>query len=173
MKFEIRSMTSEDLVSVLELRNLEEVRRMSTDDRALTMEEHRAWFYTVEAKRYVLTFNEDLVGVVNVRQVEPNTYEWSFYLDIRRKIPHLGKLLLSSALVRIAMELPGSAILIGKVRAENVKSCKLHLSLGFQILEVTPSQLKYYRILNSHDAFKRIEDRPVLLREGLSPSSSC
>ena len=135
-RYALRPMTEADLPQVLAWRNSERVRQCMFTDRAITWEEHRAWWERTHASSSAShrIFEQDgmPVGVVNFTEVDrvSGTCEWGFYVGPadapRGSGTRMGVLALDHAFGPL-----GVRKVCARVLGANAVSHAYHRKLGF------------------------------------------
>lgn len=131
----VRPMEERDLERVLSWRNHPDVRRWMYTTHEIGVEEHRRWFEGCcdDPHRHLLVYESDgaSLGFVNLKQLGgEDVAEWGFYLG--PGAPKGSGRGLGVAALDHAFDTLGLQKVRGHALAENERSIRFHLRLGFQ-----------------------------------------
>ena len=130
----LRPMITNDLESVLRLRNHSEIRRYMFTQHEISMEEHQSWFdrasQNANIELLVLEISDASCGFVQFKKTNyPGVVEWGFY--VAPDAPKgTGKKLGLAALAH-AYKKEGLHKVCGQALQWNQPSIEFHKSLGF------------------------------------------
>ena len=130
----LRPMAASDLERVRAWRNHADVRRHMLSTHVISAAEHRGWFEQCsrDERRHLLIFETrgNPRGFVSFAQVDGGIADWGFYAAPDG--PRGSGAILGMAAIRHAFEELGLHKLCGQALAENERSIRLHLRLGFR-----------------------------------------
>jgi L-amino acid N-acyltransferase YncA len=133
MNYSFRPASSDDMAAILSFRNHPEVVKWTRSQDLVSEENHQSWFYSDKANKFCLLIEGTLVGFIYFSQKkEGHTgFEWSFFSDQKHPTNGIGRIILSIALYEFRSKWPNEDTLWADVHTENLKSRRLHESLGF------------------------------------------
>lgn len=147
MKTLFRRMNSLDLDMVLDWRNHPEVMKMSGNKEIITIDDHKEWFFKRDGHRFVFEIDDEPIGVVTLKPLAAQSFEWSFYLNLSSKPSRgTGKLMLSLALFYFRRQFTAMG-LKGRVKNWNEASLKLHKDLGFSLSETNEDETEFWKVI--------------------------
>lgn len=130
----LRSMTADDLESVLALRNHAEIRRYMLTQHEISAEEHRSWFdrasKNMKVELLVWKIDARCCGFVQFKESQyRGVADWGFY--VAPDAPKGSGRKLGLAALTHAFKKDGLYKICGQALCWNVPSIEFHKSLGF------------------------------------------
>ncbi len=131
----MRTMTRDDLKSVLAWRNHPDVRRYMYTQHEISRAEHTDWFARAaeDPQRHLLIFelNDAPMGFVNLHQIAPGAIaDWGFYLT--PDAPKGTGQKLGNCALNHAFQVLNLHKVCGQAIEYNDRSVRFHLRMGFQ-----------------------------------------
>lgn len=134
----LRELESDDLESILSIRNHEDVRQCMFNTDIISLEQHKNWYqkYLLDDNKIVLVAlndNNDICGVININflATDKSIVDWGFY--VKPNSPKgCGTQMLSLGLNKIFNEYLVDRV-FGQVMDFNKKSINIHQKLGFKL----------------------------------------
>jgi UDP-4-amino-4,6-dideoxy-N-acetyl-beta-L-altrosamine N-acetyltransferase len=132
----LEPISSEDLHTVLQWRNKEQIRKNMYNEDLITFEQHIKWFQGLQQnpgkKTYVFYFKDVPLGVVNFTiDFSNRKCEWGFYIG-EDNIPKGTGSLMGYTAMNFAFQQLNLRKITGEVFDFNKKSQAYHENLGFQ-----------------------------------------
>lgn len=134
----VRNINSKDIDDLYYWRIDQDVQDSSIDEMEPTREAHTFWFNTCNIDaNYIVEVNENKIGTFSFREEQPhNKLIWAFHLNPEYKGRRYKGLQYSKILCKEALKIGFKKLnankIVGEVLSNNIKSVKLHLSLGFK-----------------------------------------
>lgn len=135
-KCKLRPLREEDLRTVLEWRNSEQIRENMYTTHIISWEEHWAWFQKIndqsKKNHMVFTYENLPLGVINVSSIDEinNRCHWGFYIG-EEAAPRGSGMAMGYLGLQYIFEELGIRKLYGEVLGFNEASIKYHKKLGF------------------------------------------
>lgn len=137
MDFTIRPMDEFDLSTTLEWRNDPTVLASAKTSNPISMNEHEAMYKYNNAIKLVFEFNNVPVGYVQFsRDPDHAAGEWSFHMAPEWRGKGLSEIMLKAALYYVNKK-EGFEYVTSFVKKDNFISNKLHIKLGFELIETS------------------------------------
>lgn len=148
---QVRHARLSDEALLLTWANDPETRRNSFSPDPISAEDHRRWFYSrlrdLEGCRLYVVETEDGIPIGQVRFERRDTaWEISYSLASQFRKRGLARPLLKAALLKMRSEYPG-ALVLGRVKPENLPSHKIFESLDFDTIPDGRGGVAYQRVL--------------------------
>ena len=148
---QVRHARLSDEALLLTWANDPETRRNSFSSDPISAEDHRRWFYSrlrdLEGCRLYVVETEDGIPIGQVRFERRDTaWEISYSLASQFRKRGLARPLLKAALLKMRSEYPG-ALVLGRVKPENLPSRKIFESLDFDTIPDGRGGIAYQRVL--------------------------
>jgi len=142
----LRAINRDDLVLVLEWRNLERIRKEMFTDHIISWDEHEAWFAGIPASgnhHCIFELNGCPVGVSSFTAIDPlNKHcSWGFYLG-ENPLPRGTGTLLGIYSMQYAFDVLGVHRVYSEVMASNQVSLNYHSKMGFSLEGVLREHIK-------------------------------
>lgn len=152
----VRPMNKCDLERVLAWRNNPAIRRYMYTTRKIAFAEHAEWFEkkSKDPFTHLLIFEIDSIslGFINIQLRTKTVANWGFYAA--PEAPKGTGKSLGRAALRYATNEIGLLKIYGEVIAENDRSIRLHLNLGFKLDNIFRAH--YFDGQNYHDVLSFI-----------------
>jgi len=147
--YTVRELTEGDLTELLSWRNHPDIRRFMFTKHLITVDEHRAWFHREDLqqseRRLLVSRSAISIGFVQFKLRGNGTVaDWGFY-SRPGSVKGTGRMMCTAAL-DYAFDVLGLEVVRGLVIENNLRSIRLHDSMGFirkatSVSEGAPDQL--------------------------------
>src|SRR5690606_4736833 len=140
----IRKDNEKDKNLIFNWRNNDNVRLYSFNQKLISKEEHEKWFSEIDKNYiyFICEYNKAPVGALYFNNIQNNEVKWGFYLGERNVAKKLGYDMCFYGLNYAFCKLKFKKI-TAEILTNNIKSIKLHESLGFTKIKEEKNYLIY------------------------------